>query len=104
MALEAIAAVEQAEAAAAKCRADALQTAKQLAAQAEADGIAAAKAAAEKAREELRRLSDEAEAKARLETENIRKATAEQVGALRAQAQERLSQAADHIVERIVNG
>lgn len=104
MSLEAISAVEKAEALAVQLKADAVAKAKQLAADAEAAGKAAIEAARARAAEEVAARSAEANAKAEAETKELWNSTENQKAVLRARAESRLDQAAEHIAERIVNG
>ena len=104
MALEAILAVEQAEQNAARKKAEAAQKAKEIAAAADTEGRSAVKEATERAAAELWDLAKKAEEKSAAESEKIREAAREEMDALRNLAENRLEEAADRIVERIVNG
>ena len=104
MSLEAIAAVEKAEAEAMRIKADAAAEAKRILAGAEAAGREAIEAARRKADEELKKLGVQAEEKAAADVAELQRATEDRKGALRAGAEGRLEEAADKIVERIVNG
>ena len=104
MALEAILAVEQAEQEAARKKADAAQKAKEITAKADKEGNAAVKEAAERAAAELWTLAKGEEEKSAAESEKIRDAARKEMDSLRSLAENRLEEAADRIVERIVNG
>ena len=104
MALEAILAVEQTEQNAARKKAEAAQKAKEIAAAADAEGRSAVKEATERAAAELWDFAKKAEEKSAAESEKIRGADREEMDALRNHAENRLEEAADRIVERIVNG
>ena len=62
------------------------------------------KEASERAAAELWTLAKNAEEKSAAESEKIRHAAREEMDALRTLAENRLEEAADRIVERIVNG
>lgn len=102
MAMEAIVAVEEAEAAAERRKADALRESKLLVKKAELDGVAAVEEAQRKALEELKKLATEAEAAARSDSGALTRDTEQGLSALRTQAEARLDEAANLIVERIV--
>ena len=104
MAMEAIAAVEEAEATAARRKAEAVQQARQLLSSSESRGQEAVKAALQKAESVLRDVEKEADARIAANADRIRAETNAEMEALRARAQERLGNAAEKIVERIVNG
>ncbi len=104
MGLEAITAVEQAEAAAARKKAEAAQQAKRLATIADGEGRQALEDAGKRVEARLRELDEQADDRIRTEAERIREETARELDALRAGAELRLDQAADRIAERIVNG
>ena len=104
MSLEAIAAVERAEADAQRIKAEAVAEAKRVLAGAEAAGCEAVEAARRKAGEELKEMSVRAEEKAADEVAVLRQETEARKGALRAGAESRMNNAAGKIVERIVNG
>lgn len=103
MAMEAIVAVEEAETAAERRKADAQREARLCLKQAEVDGAAAVEAAGRKAIEELKRLAETAEADARAEGERFTRDTAAELAELKTRAEGRLDEAAKLIVERIVN-
>ena len=73
-------------------------------AKADREGTAAVKEAAERAAAELWTLAKSAEEKSAAESEKIREAAREEMDSLRSHAEDRLEEAADRIVERIVNG
>ena len=104
MSLEAIAAVEKAEADAHRIKADAAADAKRILAGAETAGREAIEAARRKAGDELKELGAQAEEKAAAEVAELQRATEDRKGALRAGAESRLDEAAGKIVERIVSG
>ncbi|MBQ7737458.1 MAG: hypothetical protein IJT62_06445 [Oscillospiraceae bacterium] len=104
MAMEAIAAVEEAEAAAARLKAETAQEVKQMTAAAEESGRKAVNAALQKAREALREVDRQADERIAADTERIRAETKAAMGELKARAEMRLDDAAKIIVERIVNG
>ncbi len=104
MALEAIAAVEQAEAAALARKAEAAQQAKELAAAALARGKDAVKAAQEQARQALLDVEKQADDRIAADTQRIRAETKAAMDELKSRAEARLGEAAEKIVERIVNG
>lgn len=104
MSLEAIAAVEKAEAQAVHTKAEAAAEAKRIVAAAETAGREAIEAARRKADEELKGLNIKAAEKAAAEMEELRSGTDNKKAALRARAESRLDKAAAQIVERIVNG
>lgn len=104
MAMEAIAAVEEAEAAAARRRAEAVQQARQMLSSSENRGKEAVKAALQKAESILRQVNEEADAHIAADAERIRAETDTEIEALRSRAEKRLDDAARKIVERIVNG
>ena len=85
-------------------KAEAAQKAKEIAAKADREGTAAVKEAAERAAAELWTLAKSAEEKSAAESEKIREAAREEMDSLRSHAEDRLEEAADRIVERIVNG
>ena len=85
-------------------KAEAAQKAKEIAAKADREGTAAVKEAAERAAAELWTLAKSAEEKSAAESEKIREAAREEMDSLRSHAEARLEEAADRIVERIVNG
>ena len=62
------------------------------------------KEAAERAAAELWTLAKSAVVKSAAESEKIREAAREEMDSLRSHAEDRLEEAADRIVERIVNG
>jgi len=103
MAMEAIVAVEEAEAAAERRKADALRESKLCVKKAEVDGAAAVETAQQKALGELKKLATEAEAAARADSGALIRDTEQELSALRARAESRLDEAANLIVERIVN-
>ena len=104
MAMEAIAAVEEAEATAARRKAEAVQQARQLLSSSETRGAEAVKAALQKAEEVLKGVEKEADARIAAEADSIRAETNAEMEALRTRAEKRLGEAAEKIVERIVNG
>ena len=104
MAMEAIAAVEAAEAAAARLKAETVQEVKQMTAAAEESGREAVNAARQKAQEVLRDVDRQADERIAADTERIRAETKAAMDELRARAETRLDAAAQKIVERIVNG
>lgn len=103
MSLEAIASVTAAENEAKNVVLAAEQKARQLVADADAAGRASVEAAAAKADAELRELRRKAEAKYQSDAAEQAEVLAGRKAALRAQAEEKLMQAAALIVERIVN-
>lgn len=104
MSFEAVNMITDAEALAKKKMADAETAAKQLIAKAEEDGKAAVKAALEKAAEEAAVLKAESGRRSDEKTGGIL-ADAEKIRSeLREQAEAKLDEAAELIVERIVNG
>ena len=104
MAMEALAAVEEAEAAAARRRAEAAGQARQMLSVSESRGKDAVKAALQKAEETLRGVEKEADARIAADADRIRAETNAEMEELRSRAEKRLDEAADKIVERIVNG
>ena len=104
MAMEAIAAVEEAEATAARRKAEAVLQARQLLSSSETHGKEAVKAALQKAEDLLQEVEKEADARIAADADRIRAETNAEMDALRARAEGRLGDAAKKIVERIVNG
>ena len=104
MAMEAIALVEQAEAAAARLKAETAQEVKHMTKKAEENGREAVNAARQKAQEALVQIDKEADQRIAEDTERIRAETNAALDELKARAESRLGEAAQKIVERIVNG
>ena len=103
MSLEAIASVTAAESEARSAVLAAEQKARQMMADANAAGRASVEAAAAKADAELRELRRKAEAKYQSDAAEQAQVVEGRKAALRAQAGEKIAQAAALIVERIVN-
>ena len=103
MSMEAIVSVAAAESEAKSTVLAAEQKARQMLADANAAGRASVEAAAAKADAELRELRRKAEAKYQSDADEQAKVLEGRKAALRAQAGEKIAQAAARIVERIVN-
>jgi vacuolar-type H+-ATPase subunit H len=103
MSLEAIATISEAEERAKKRREEAELEAKRSIAAAEAAGKAAIEAARKKAGDELATLNAKADDKAKADAMDLAASTENKKASLRVKAESRLGQAADLIVERIVN-
>ena len=104
MALEAIAAVEEAEAAAIRRKTEAAQQARRLAVLAQGEGEQALEETKKKISAQLQQMESDAEARIRTERERVRGETESELSILRARAEGRLDQAAEKIMERIVSG
>ena len=104
MSMEAIAAVEKAEADAARLKADTEQEVRRGSAAAEAEGKQAIEAARKRAAEVLKGVNAKADEKAAADAKELWSGTENRKAALRARAEGRLDKAAARIAERIVNG
>ena len=104
MSFEAITSIAQAEEAAKVAVAYAQQQAKQMIADAEAKGKESVAEAVKKAENELLQLKKKTEEKASESAEILYGEVGEKKSALRAMAESKLDEAANLIVERIVNG
>ncbi len=104
MALEAIAAVEEAEAAAIRRKTEAAQQARRLAVLAQGEGEQALEETKKKISDQLQQMESDAEARIRTERDRVRGETESELSILRARAESRLDQAAGKIMERIVSG
>lgn len=104
MALEAMESICLAEEMAKKQKAEALANAKYSVSMADEEGKAALAALAEKVAAELKEKQAQAQVKAEEETQAIFALAEKEKEALRKKAESRIDNAADYIVERIVNG
>ncbi|MBQ3276233.1 MAG: hypothetical protein IJH47_04145 [Oscillospiraceae bacterium] len=104
MALEAIAAVEEAEAAAIRRKTEAAQQARRLAVLTQGEGEQALEETKKKISDQLQQMESDAEARIRTERDRVRGETESELSILRARAESRLDQAAGKIMERIVSG
>jgi|P1105metagenome_2_1110788.scaffolds.fasta_scaffold10576_2 vacuolar-type H+-ATPase subunit H len=104
MALEAIAAVEEAEAAAVRRKTEAAQQARRLTVLAQGEGEQLLEETKKKISAQLQQLDSDAEARIRTERDRVRGETESELSILRARAESRLDQAAEKIMERIVSG
>ena len=104
MALEAIAAVEEAEASAVRRKAEAAPQARRLAVLAQGEGEQMLEETKKKISAQLQQMESDAEARIRTERERVRGETESELSILRARAESRLDQAAEKIMERIVSG
>ena len=104
MALEAMESICLAEEQAKKQKAEALVNAKNSVAMAEEEGKAALAALADKVAAELKEKKAQAQAKAEEEAKAIFALAEKEKDELRKKAESRIDNAADYIVERIVNG
>jgi V/A-type H+-transporting ATPase subunit G/H len=101
---EVIKSITDAEEAARQEKQNALARAKSRTAEAEKKGLDAMTKAAARAEEDVRRLLCEAEQKAAEAEAELQNVTSQQQAEIRRQAESRLNEAADFIVERIVHG
>ena len=103
LSLEAIKQVTQTEQDCAQRKLDAVQAAKRTVAEAEKAGQAALDARRGEAQAQIRALMADAEAKAGVEADAVRADTAKACAALKVSAEQKLEQAAELIVRRVVN-
>ena len=103
LSLEAIKQVTQTEQDCAQRKLDAVQAAKRTVAEAEKTGQAALDARRGEAQAQVRALMADAEAKAGVEADAVRADTAKACAALKVSAEQKLEQAAELIVRRVVN-
>ena len=103
MSLEAIKQVTQTEQDCAQRKLDAAQAAKRTVADAEKAGQAALDARRGEAQAKVKAMLAEAEAKAGVQADAVRADTAKACAALKQSAQQKLEQAAELIVRRVVN-
>ena len=99
MALEAIAAVEEAEAAAIRRKTEAAQQARRLAVLAQGEGEQMLEETKKKISAQLQLLETDAEARICTERDRVRGETESELSILRARAESRLDQAAEKIME-----
>lgn len=104
MSLEALDTIALAEEKARQIRAAAGTEAKKALQEAEKDAAAAVEAANAKADDEIRELIRRGDEKAKEDASVLASNTRNREAAMRARAEKKLSQVADQIVERIVNG
>lgn len=104
MSLEAIRMISEAEEYAARLKTEAEAEAKQAIADADRAGKALVEAALRKADTELQALGRKVDQAAVVETGNSQKTAAEEEAAMRVHAEQRLDEAAQLILERIVSG
>lgn len=103
MSLEAIKQVTQAEQDCAQRKLNAVQAAKRTVADAEKAGEAALAERRAAAQAEVKALMAEAEAKAEVEADAVRADTAQACMTLKSSAQQKLEEAAEQIVRRVVS-
>ena len=103
MSLESIKTISEAEEKARRIRAEAAAEAKRMISEAEAQGGEAIEAAKKKAVEEVRELTEQADTKATDKAKALADTTENRKASMRIKAEKKLAQAADLIVERIVN-